>query len=105
MNDKTLLLDEKLIDLLVRDESTINHVKYCLEKEGCEYCFDSYSYFNEVEDPLFHELRKNYLTAKENLIEYIESEAIHEIETVNYELDSKDEEEEEEENKCEYNDK
>ena len=35
MNDETLSLDEK-IDLLVRDESTINHVKYCLEKEGCD---------------------------------------------------------------------
>lgn len=46
-------------------------VRYRMEDEGFHYCFRSYSEFEEVEDPRFHELRLAYLEAAKNLETYI----------------------------------
>ncbi len=48
-------------------------VSYRIEEEGFDYCFCDYSYWEEIEDEKFHELRKNYLKAKDNLQAYVDS--------------------------------
>jgi hypothetical protein len=36
-------------------------VRYRMDSEGMEYCFKSYSSFEEIEDEEFHKLRKELL--------------------------------------------
>tara|TARA_R110000868_G_scaffold261356_1_gene519473 strand:- start:159 stop:365 length:207 start_codon:yes stop_codon:yes gene_type:complete len=36
-------------------------VRYRMDSEGMEYCFKSYSSFEEIEDEDFHKLRKELL--------------------------------------------
>ena len=40
-----------------------------ISQEGFHYCFESYSSFEEIEDPEFHKLRKYYLQYA-NLLEF-----------------------------------
>lgn len=47
-------------------------VKYRIRAEGMDYTFIHYSTFEAVmEDPKFHELRKSYIKASEDLQKYI----------------------------------
>jgi len=46
-------------------------VRYRIEEEGLHYTFEDYSDFTEVDDPIFHSLRKKYLKAADELINYI----------------------------------
>lgn len=41
------------------------------ESEGFDYCFDGYSSWKDIDDPIFHDLRANYLKAKKELEQYI----------------------------------
>lgn len=52
-----------------------------IRDEGFHYCFKHYSSFKEIKDPKFHELRKSYLTAADELQKYIETK----INDLNYE--------------------
>ncbi len=45
-------------------------VKDAVENEGFDYCFHSYSHFEEVKDKKFHELREAYLASRDALAEY-----------------------------------
>jgi hypothetical protein len=47
------------------------NVKYRMEAEGFHYCFDGYSSFDEVKDEKFHQLRLSYLSAAEELQQYV----------------------------------
>ena len=47
-------------------------LQYRKEEEGFDYCFDGYSNWEEIEDPIFHELRTAYLKAKKRLNDYID---------------------------------
>ena len=47
------------------------YVSECADNEGVWYCFDGYSDFNDIEDEKFHELRKSFCKAGEELLEYI----------------------------------
>ncbi len=50
------------------------HKKYLeieFESEGFDYALSSYSSFEEVKDPIFHDLRLNYLQARNSLTDYI----------------------------------
>ena len=47
------------------------NVRYRIEEEGLHDTFEAYSDFLEVDDPVFHDLRKQYLKAAEALINYI----------------------------------
>lgn len=47
------------------------YVKRIIEKESFDYAFEGYSNFDEVEDSLFHDLRLNYLTARNELSNYL----------------------------------
>lgn len=50
-------------------------VNDCIENEGFDYAFTSYSHFEEVKDPEFHRLREAFLQARKALAEYVGSEA------------------------------
>lgn len=42
-----------------------------IENEGPEYCFLSYSDWEEIKDPEFHKLRDKYIMAANDLEDYI----------------------------------
>jgi len=46
-------------------------VHYRKEEEGMHYCFVHYSYWEDIKDEKFHELRLKYIEAAKNLEEYI----------------------------------
>ena len=52
------------------------YVASCINNEGFHYCFDSYSYFEEITDKKFHELREKYLEAARNLENYVNQDVI-----------------------------
>ena len=47
-------------------------VLYRIREEGFDYTFDGYSSWQEIKDERFHQLRLNYLAAKEILYQYLE---------------------------------
>lgn len=48
-----------------------NKVQEIIDNEGFDYTFDGYSSFKEIDDETFHQLRLNYLKAKEELENYL----------------------------------
>jgi len=50
----------------------LNEVAIRIEHEGFHYAFLHYSSFPEIEDEMFHTLRKEYISAARNLQNYIE---------------------------------
>ena len=54
------------------ERSTLKYVEECIENEGMWYCFDSYHDFREVKDEKFHTLREEFLSAGQNLRDYVE---------------------------------
>lgn len=52
-------------------QEAIDSLLFKIGDEGFDYCFDGYSNWNEIEDKEFHELRAQYLAAKEELNDYI----------------------------------
>jgi hypothetical protein len=47
-------------------------LKYRKKEEGFDYCFEGYSNWKEIDDPIFHELREAYLNARKKLNDYID---------------------------------
>jgi hypothetical protein len=56
-------------ELMTKDDR--ENVRYRIEEEGLHYTFEGYSRFPDIKDERFHELRKAYLLAAENLVEYV----------------------------------
>jgi len=48
-------------------------LKYKMDAEGFDYCFNGYSDWKEVEDAEFQKLRQEYKDSAERLKNYIES--------------------------------
>jgi hypothetical protein len=48
-------------------------VQYRMDEEGFDYCFESYSNWDEIEDEEFHRLRLGFLQSMKELREYIDS--------------------------------
>jgi hypothetical protein len=48
-------------------------VEYRMDNEGIDYCFESYSRFDEIKDEEFHRLRNNFLTSMKEIREYVEN--------------------------------
>jgi hypothetical protein len=48
-------------------------VQYRMEKEGFDYCFISYSDWDEIKDEEFHRLKLGFLQSMKELREYIDS--------------------------------
>jgi hypothetical protein len=59
-------------------------VQYRMDEEGFDYCFESYSNWDEIEDEEFHRLRLGFLQSMKELREYIDSKV---EEGENFELD------------------
>ena len=54
-------------------KNTFNEIDYRIEDEGVDYALDGYSDWSEVNDPMFHQMRLNYLTAKAAIVAYVKS--------------------------------
>ena len=63
MSEKDEELDEEL--------ENWENVKYRMREEGFDYCFRSYSFFEEIEDEEFHKLRLKYIKTAKKLETYI----------------------------------
>ncbi len=61
-------------------------VRYRMDNEGIEYCFEHYSSFEEIKDEEFHKLRNELLESMRKIRYYVE----HKIES--YDEFGKDEE-------------
>ena len=48
-------------------------VQYRIDDEGFDYCFESYSSWDEIKDEEFHRLRLGFLQHMKELREYIDS--------------------------------
>jgi hypothetical protein len=65
-------------------------VQYRMDGEGFDYCFESYSDWDEIKDEEFHRLRLGFLQHMKELREYIDSKV---EEGENFELDGELEDE------------
>jgi hypothetical protein len=50
------------------------NVLYRIREEGFDYTFDGYDTWGEIRDEKFHNLRLNYLAAKETLYQYLKEQ-------------------------------
>ncbi len=48
-------------------------VQYRMDDEGFDYCFESYSNWDEIKDEEFHRLRLGFLQHMKELREYIDT--------------------------------
>ena len=46
-------------------------VRYRMDNEGIDYCFESYSKFEEIKDKEFHKLRLEFLESMKKIREYV----------------------------------
>ena len=46
-------------------------VDYRMREEGIDYCFESYSRFEEIKDEEFHKLRLEFLESMKKIREYV----------------------------------
>lgn len=47
-------------------------VKYRIQNEGIDYCFESYSNWDEIKDEEFHRLRLGFLQYMKEIREYVD---------------------------------
>jgi hypothetical protein len=47
-------------------------VKYRMRNEGIDYCFESYSNWDEIKDEEFHRLRLGFLQYMKEIREYVD---------------------------------
>lgn len=52
-----------------------NEVAYRMDAEGFDYCFNGYSDWSNIEDPIFHHLRMNYIAAQKALESYVKEQS------------------------------
>lgn len=64
---------ESNIDKLEEILENFRDVKYRIENEGIDYCFEHYSSFKEIEDEQFHELRLEFLNNISKLRSYVDN--------------------------------
>lgn len=64
---------ESNIDKLEEILKNFRDVKYRIENEGIDYCFEHYSSFKEIEDEQFHELRLEFLNNMSKLRSYVDN--------------------------------
>jgi arginine repressor len=71
------------IKKLEEDLDNFKAVKYRMNNEGIDYCFESYSSFEEIEDEEFHKLRQEFLDSMKKIREYVDNK----IDTLSEEID------------------
>lgn len=57
-----------------------NMVRYRMDNEGIDYCFESYSTFEEIKDEKFHELRLQFLKSLKEIQTYVNEKCQEEVE-------------------------
>ena len=68
------------------DLDNFKNVEYRMDNEGIEYCFKSYSSWEEIEDEEFHKLRLELLESMKKIRTFVENK----IETLTDEVDNFD---------------
>ena len=57
-----------------------NAVRYRMDNEGIDYCFEHYSSFEEIKDEKFHELRLQFLKSLKEIQNYVNEKCQEEVE-------------------------
>ena len=57
-----------------------NNVRYRMDNEGIDYCFEHYSSFEEIKDEKFHELRLQFLKSLKEIQNYVNEKCQEEVE-------------------------
>jgi len=57
-----------------------NMVRYRMDNEGIDYCFEHYSSFEEIKDERFHELRLQFLKSLKEIQNYVNEKCQEEVE-------------------------
>ena len=57
-----------------------NMVRYRMDNEGIDYCFEHYSSFEEIKDEKFHELRLQFLKSLKEIQTYVNEKCQEEVE-------------------------
>jgi len=57
-----------------------NEVRYRMDNEGIDYCFEHYSSFEEIKDEKFHELRLQFLKSLKEIQNYVNEKCQEEVE-------------------------
>ncbi len=73
----------KKINKIEEDLENFRAVHYRMNNEGMDYCFESYSSWNEIEDEEFHKLRQEFLDSMKKIREYVDNK----IDTLSEEID------------------
>ena len=60
------------------DDIDFTYLLSRLKQEGFDYCFRHYSSFKEIDDPIFHKLRLQYIEVANRLEEYIKEKSFDE---------------------------
>ena len=63
----------KKINKIEEDLENFRAVHYRMDNEGMDYCFESYSSWNEIEDEEFHKLRQEFLDSMKKIREYVDN--------------------------------
>jgi len=58
-------------------------VQYRMGEEGVDYCFESYSNWDEIEDEEFHKLRQEFLDSMKKIRSYVNNK----VETLSEQVD------------------
>jgi hypothetical protein len=81
MNSYLEQVDE--FNKIEEDLENFRAVHYRMDNEGMDYCFESYSSWNEIEDEEFHKLRQEFLDSMKKIREYVDNK----IDTLSEEID------------------
>ena len=74
---------EKKLAKLEEERENYESVRYRMDDEGMDYCFEHYSSFDEIEDEEFHKLRNEFLESMKKIRSYVENK----IETLSEQID------------------
>ena len=63
-----------------KEQDEWNAVRYRMDNEGIDYCFEHYSSFEEIKDEKFHELRLQFLKSLKEIQNYVNEKCQEEVE-------------------------
>ena len=63
-----------------QEQDEWNAVRYRMDNEGIDYCFEHYSNFEEIKDKKFHELRLQFLKSLKEIQNYVNEKCQKEVE-------------------------
>ena len=63
-----------------KEQDEWNAVRYRMDNEGIDYCFEHYSSFEEIKDEKFHELRLQFLKSLKEIQTYVNEKCQEEVE-------------------------